>query len=247
MNKSKDTGKYKKLGKILQVVAFIALLWLAFHNLPHQEKILPQVMIYGVAFFIGSFIGLAFNWLGRKSGTKKGLVFWLLGGAILSLGGIEVFSFFGVSEAPHWLAIYLIGYQFSFPTMEMYSRDKMIPPSPLPTENMILWGLGIGFGLLLVCSLLRLVDLTTAWIIWLAVLLPGNLYLMYNAKKTAAYAQRRQESIERSPELMALFHQLGDGLEFDSVKCRASFSSQASVETFQQAAPGWMVRLGRER
>jgi uncharacterized membrane protein len=247
MNKSKDTGKYKKWGNILQVVAFIALLWLAFHNLPHQEKILPQVMIYGVVFFIGSFIGLAFNWLGKKSGTKKGLVFWLLGGAILSLGGIWAFSLLGFPDASRWLAIYLIGYQFSFPIMEMYSRDERIPPSPFPADKMILWGVGIGFSLLLVCSLFKLVDLTTAWIIWLVVLLPGNLYLIYNVKKTAAYTQRRQESIERSPELMALFHQLGDGLEFDSVKCRASFASQASVETFQRSAPGWMVQLARER
>jgi len=190
---SKDTGKNKLWKNILQGVAFLALvLWLTLHDLPHPGKVLTDSVIYTLILTLGNVIGLTFNWFGRRPGKKAWLVFWLLSGAILSLVGMWVISLLRYPELPRWLLVYLFGYQVSFLLMEMNFRDKTVPPSPLSSEKMILWGLGIGFALLLVCSLLGLVDLVMAWIVWLVVVLPGSLYLMRNVKKVAEYAHKQE-------------------------------------------------------
>lgn len=244
MTKSKVQG-------FLTILAIIALnfvcLWLNVKDLPDPGKALSDAGVYGLLFAAGNTVGYGFNWLGKKSRTKTGLIFWLAGGAVLSLAGIWALTSLARPDMEQWLATYLIGYLFSnaFVGFSASNPNYRMPVSLMGEERTFLLGTGLGLGLLVLCSLFRLVDLFMAWAVWLGVILPGSLYILYNNKRMAVYAEKRQHSIEQNPQLIALFRQLGDGVEYDSVKCQATFKSQASVETFQQSAPGWKVELAK--
>jgi hypothetical protein len=228
---------------------FAFILWLYRDPPPYLSEVLPKAGMYGLLFAGGNVVGFTSNWLGRKSGTKVGLVCSLFVGASLSFVGMWLFfSIRGPSFAEP-LAVYLIGYLFSSfnAGMSSGSRNKELPPSPIPEDRTFILGLGIALGLLVLCSLFRIVDLFVVWVIELGLILPVSLYILYNGKKQAEYAQKRQQAIEQNPQLIALFRQLGDGIEYDSVKCRASFASRASVEAFQQSATGWEVELKEKK